>query len=73
MQKGANAAQPLLRAHIEQSKFEVTKITLHSLHVPRERTARRQAASNPARFQQPAITATGPPPAGPWCSAPPET
>ena len=40
MQKKADAAQLLLRAHIEQSKAEVKKITLHSLHAARERAAR---------------------------------
>lgn len=32
MQKKADAAQLLLRAHIEQSKAEVKQITLHTLH-----------------------------------------
>jgi len=37
MQKKADQAQLLLKAHIEQSKAEVRKITLHTLHAARER------------------------------------
>ena len=37
MQKKADQAQLLLKAHIEQSKAEVGKITLHRLHAARER------------------------------------
>jgi DNA-binding GntR family transcriptional regulator len=40
MQKKADAAQLLLRTHIEQSKAEVRKITLHTLHAARERAGR---------------------------------
>ena len=37
MQKKVDQAQLLLRAHIEQSKAEVRKITLHTLQAARER------------------------------------
>ena len=37
MQKKAEQAQLLLKTHIEQSKAEVRKITLHALHAARER------------------------------------
>jgi DNA-binding GntR family transcriptional regulator len=39
MQRKADQAQLLLRAHIEQSKAEVRKITLHTLQAARERAA----------------------------------
>jgi len=39
MQKKLDQAQLLLRAHIEQSKAEVRKITLHALHSARARAA----------------------------------
>jgi DNA-binding GntR family transcriptional regulator len=39
MQKKADQAQLLLKAHIEQSKAEVRKITLHTLQAARERAA----------------------------------
>ena len=39
MQKKADQAQLLLKAHIEQSKAEVRKITLHTLQAERERGA----------------------------------
>ena len=35
MQKKADQAQLLLKTHIEQSKAEVRKITLHTLHAAR--------------------------------------
>ncbi len=37
MQKKPDQARLLLKAHIEQSKAEVRKITLHTLHAARER------------------------------------
>ena len=37
MQKKVDQAQLLLKTHIEQSKAEVRKITLHTLHAARER------------------------------------
>jgi DNA-binding GntR family transcriptional regulator len=37
MQRKADQAQLLLRSHIEQSKTEVRKITLHQLHEARQR------------------------------------
>jgi DNA-binding GntR family transcriptional regulator len=40
IQRKADQAQLLLRAHIEQSKAEVRKITLHTLHEARARLAR---------------------------------
>jgi len=40
MQKKLDQAQLLLKTHIEQSKAEVRKITLHTLHAARERAAR---------------------------------
>lgn len=40
MQRKTDAAQLLLKSHIEQSKSEVRKITLHSLHEARGRRAR---------------------------------
>jgi DNA-binding GntR family transcriptional regulator len=40
LQRKADQAQMLLRAHIEQSKAEVRKITLHTLHEARMQTAR---------------------------------
>lgn len=40
MQRKTDQAQLLLRAHIEQSKLEVRKITLHTLHEARLRTPR---------------------------------
>ena len=39
MQRKADQAQLLLRSHIEQSKAEVRKITLHPLQAARERAA----------------------------------
>ena len=39
MQKKADQAQLLLRSHIEQSKAEVRRITLHTLQAARERAA----------------------------------
>ena len=39
MQKKADQAQLLLKTHIEQSKAEVRKITLHTLQAARERAA----------------------------------
>ena len=39
MQKKVDQAQLLLRAHIEQSKAEVRRITLHALHAARVRAA----------------------------------
>jgi DNA-binding GntR family transcriptional regulator len=39
MQKKPDQAQLLLRSHIEQSKAEVRKITLHTLQTARERAA----------------------------------
>ncbi len=39
MQKKVDQAQLLLKTHIEQSKAEVRKITLHTLHAARERAA----------------------------------
>ncbi len=40
LQRKADQAQMLLRAHIEQSKAEVRKITLHTLHEARMQMAR---------------------------------
>ena len=40
MQQKADQAQLLLKTHIEQSKAEVRKITLHTLQAARERAAR---------------------------------
>ena len=40
IQRKADQAQLLLRAHIEQSKAEVRKITLHTLHEARARLGR---------------------------------
>jgi DNA-binding GntR family transcriptional regulator len=40
IQRKADQAQLLLKAHIEQSKAEVRKITLHTLHEARARLAR---------------------------------
>jgi len=40
LQRKADQAQLLLRAHIEQSKAEVRKITLHTLHEARTQLAR---------------------------------
>ena len=40
IQRKADQAQLLLRSHIEQSKAEVRKITLHTLHQARSRLAR---------------------------------
>jgi DNA-binding GntR family transcriptional regulator len=40
MQKKLDQAQLLLKTHIEQSKAEVRKITLHTLQAARERAAR---------------------------------
>jgi DNA-binding GntR family transcriptional regulator len=40
LQRRADQAQWLLRSHIEQSKAEVRKITLHQLHEARRRAAR---------------------------------
>jgi DNA-binding GntR family transcriptional regulator len=40
MQKKSDQAQLLLKTHIEQSKAEVRKITLHTLQAARERAAR---------------------------------
>ena len=40
MQKKVDQAQLLLKTHIEQSKAEVRKITLHTLHEARTRLAR---------------------------------
>jgi DNA-binding GntR family transcriptional regulator len=40
IQRKAEQAQLLLKAHIEQSKAEVRKITLHTLHEARARLAR---------------------------------
>ena len=40
IQRKADQAQLLLRTHIEQSKAEVRKITLHTLHAARQRGAR---------------------------------
>ena len=37
MQKKVDQAQLLLKTHIEQSKAEVRKITLHTLQVARSR------------------------------------
>jgi hypothetical protein len=39
LQRKAEQAQLLLRSHIEQSKAEVRKITLHELQLARERGA----------------------------------
>jgi DNA-binding GntR family transcriptional regulator len=41
IQRKADQAQLLLKAHIEQSKAEVRKITLHTLHEARARLAHR--------------------------------
>ena len=41
MQRKTEQAQLLLRSHIEQSKTEVRKITLHALHEAKGRLARR--------------------------------
>ena len=40
IQRKADQAQLLLKSHIEQSKAEVRKITLHTLHEARARSAR---------------------------------
>jgi DNA-binding GntR family transcriptional regulator len=40
IQRKADQAQLLLRAHVDQSKAEVRKITLHTLHEARTRLAR---------------------------------
>jgi len=40
MQRKADQAPMLMRSHIEQSKAEVRKITLHELHAARSRLAR---------------------------------
>jgi len=40
IQRKADQAQLLLKTHIEQSKAEVRKITLHTLHEARSRPAR---------------------------------
>ncbi|MEP7099739.1 MAG: GntR family transcriptional regulator, partial [Burkholderiales bacterium] len=40
IQRKADQAQLLLKTHIEQSKAEVRKITLHTLHEARTRLAR---------------------------------
>ena len=40
IQRKGDAAQLLLRSHIEQSKSEVRKITLHTLHEARQRVRR---------------------------------
>jgi hypothetical protein len=39
MQKKPDQAQLLLKTHIDQSKAEVRKITLHTLQAARERAA----------------------------------
>ena len=39
LQRKSDQAQLLLRAHIEASKAEVRKITVHMLHEARERAA----------------------------------
>jgi hypothetical protein len=39
LQRKTDAAQLLLKSHIEQSKAEVRKITLHALLAARERRA----------------------------------
>jgi len=39
MQRKADPAQLLLKAHIDQSKVEVRKITLHTLNEARARQA----------------------------------
>jgi DNA-binding GntR family transcriptional regulator len=44
LQRKGDAARLLLRSHVEQSKLEVRKITLHTLHEARERTRSRVAA-----------------------------
>jgi DNA-binding GntR family transcriptional regulator len=44
MQRKADQAQLLLRTHIEQSKAEVRKITLHTLQLARHRARERGAA-----------------------------
>jgi DNA-binding GntR family transcriptional regulator len=44
MQRKADHAQLLLRTHIEQSKAEVRKITLHALQAARQRGGERGAA-----------------------------
>ena len=53
MQKKPDQAQLLLRTHIEQSKAEVRKITLHTLQAARDRGSRidraGRAAHRPAR------------------------
>ena len=50
MQRKADQAQLLLRSHIEQSKAEVRKITLHTLQTARERAAEVAAsARSPAQ------------------------
>lgn len=43
MQRKADQARLMIRSHIEQSKTEVRKITLHTLHEARSRAARRAA------------------------------
>jgi DNA-binding GntR family transcriptional regulator len=40
IQRKADQAQLLLKSHIDQSKLEVRKITLHTLHEARARLAR---------------------------------
>jgi len=40
IQRKGDPAQLLLRSHIEQSKTEVRKITLHTLHEARQRGRR---------------------------------
>ncbi|HSM21305.1 MAG TPA: GntR family transcriptional regulator, partial [Rubrivivax sp.] len=40
MQRKGDQAQLLLKSHIEQSKTEVRKITLHTLHQARQRLSR---------------------------------
>ena len=53
IQRKADQAQLLLRTHIEQSKAEVRKITLHTLQAARDRGSRidraGRAAHRPAR------------------------
>ena len=44
MQRKPDQAQLLLRSHIEQSKAEVRKITLHALQAARHRGGERGAA-----------------------------
>jgi DNA-binding GntR family transcriptional regulator len=40
MQRKLDVAQMLLKSHIEQSKIEVRKISLHAMHEARVRAAR---------------------------------